>query len=59
MIGYVLVCCYRAHDNSKFASCGRDKDVFMWDVPTAKVIRKFEGHEHVSDSNLLHNAEMG
>lgn len=34
-----------AHDNAKFASCGRDKDVFMWDVPTARVIRKFEGHE--------------
>ena len=37
----------RAQDNSKFASCGRDKDVFMWDVPTAQVIRKFEGHKHV------------
>ncbi|KAI9921372.1 hypothetical protein PsorP6_002362 [Peronosclerospora sorghi] len=36
-----------AHDNSKFASCGRERDVFMWDVPTGQVIRKFEGHEHV------------
>ncbi|TDH65405.1 hypothetical protein CCR75_003609 [Bremia lactucae] len=35
-----------ARDNSKFASCGRDRAVFMWDVQTAKVIRKFEGHEH-------------
>lgn len=36
-----------ANDNAQFASCGRDKAVFLWDVPTAKVIRKFEGHEHV------------
>ncbi|TYZ58564.1 hypothetical protein PybrP1_007282 [[Pythium] brassicae (nom. inval.)] len=35
-----------ANDNAQFASCGRDKAVFLWDVPTASVIRKFEGHEH-------------
>ncbi|CAI5722248.1 unnamed protein product [Peronospora destructor] len=31
-----------ARDNSKFASCGRDRDIFMWDVSTAQVVRKFE-----------------
>ncbi|KAG7380398.1 hypothetical protein PHYPSEUDO_007253 [Phytophthora pseudosyringae] len=45
-----------AHDNSKFASCGRDRDVFMWDVPTAQVIRKFEGHEH-SVNCVRYNAD--
>ncbi|RLN71943.1 hypothetical protein BBJ28_00007506 [Nothophytophthora sp. Chile5] len=45
-----------AHDNAKFASCGRDKAVFMWDVPTAKVIRKFEGHEH-SVNCVRYNAD--
>ncbi|KAF1780120.1 FAD-linked oxidoreductase-like [Phytophthora cactorum] len=46
----------KAHDNNKFASCGRDKDVFMWDVPTAKVIRKFEGHVH-SVNCVRYNAD--
>ncbi|GAB9463835.1 hypothetical protein Gpo141_00001281 [Globisporangium polare] len=45
-----------AHDNSQFASCGRDKAVFLWDVPTAKVIRKFEGHEH-SVNCVRYNAD--
>lgn len=36
-----------ADDNAKFASCGRDRAVFVWDVPTGSVIRKFEGHDHV------------
>jgi mitogen-activated protein kinase organizer 1 len=41
-----LVAC-SADDNAKFASCGRDRAVFVWDVPTGNVIRKFEGHDHV------------
>ncbi|CEG45285.1 mitogen-activated protein kinase [Plasmopara halstedii] len=45
-----------AHDNSKFASCGRDRDIFMWDVPTAHVTRKFEGHEH-SVNCVRYNAD--
>ncbi|KAF4319806.1 hypothetical protein G195_004769 [Phytophthora kernoviae 00238/432] len=44
------------HDNAKFASCGRDRDVFMWDVPTAKVIRKFEGHKQ-SVNCVRYNAD--
>lgn len=40
----------RAHDNSTFASCGREKAVFLWDVPTGQVIRKFEGHTHVRNT---------
>ncbi|DBA03625.1 TPA: hypothetical protein N0F65_006804 [Lagenidium giganteum] len=34
------------HDNAKFASCGRDKMVFLWDVPSGEVVRKFEGHSY-------------
>ncbi|TMW63253.1 hypothetical protein Poli38472_002194 [Pythium oligandrum] len=45
-----------AADNSKFASCGRDKAVFMWDVPTGKVIRKFEGHDQ-SVNCVRYNAD--
>jgi len=32
-------------DNSRFASGGGDKHVFLWDVTTAQVIRKFAGHD--------------
>lgn len=42
-----------ADDNAKFASCGRDRAVFVWDVPTGNVIRKLEGHEHVRERQLL------
>ncbi|OQR90091.1 mitogen-activated protein kinase organizer [Thraustotheca clavata] len=34
------------NDNAKFASCGRDKVIFQWDVATGKNIRKLEGHAH-------------
>lgn len=34
-----------ANDNNTFASCGRDKQVFVWDVSTARVIRKLHDHE--------------
>ncbi|KAF1330213.1 Mitogen-activated protein kinase organizer, partial [Globisporangium splendens] len=47
-----------AHDNSKFASCGRDKAVFLWDVPTAKVIRKLEGHEHARNGQIEGNSVL-
>eukprot|EP01017_Pseudomicrothorax_dubius_P050849 TRINITY_DN9688_c0_g1_i2.p1 TRINITY_DN9688_c0_g1~~TRINITY_DN9688_c0_g1_i2.p1 ORF type:complete len:156 (-),score=28.41 TRINITY_DN9688_c0_g1_i2:473-940(-) len=31
-------------DNGKFASVGGDRLVYVWDVATAKVLRKFTGH---------------
>jgi mitogen-activated protein kinase organizer 1 len=37
-----LMC--RTHDNAKFASCGGDKVVFIWDVPSGKVLRRLSGH---------------
>lgn len=45
----ILIVCIKdsAEDNAKFGSCGRDRAVFLWDVPTGNVIRKFEGHDHV------------
>jgi len=33
-----------AIDNGKFVSVGGDKLVFLWDVTTGKLIRKFQGH---------------
>ena len=31
-------------DNARFASVGGDKQVFLWDVATAKTLRRFVGH---------------
>lgn len=33
-----------AHDNAKFASCGGDKVVFVWDVASGAALRKLQGH---------------
>jgi mitogen-activated protein kinase organizer 1 len=31
-------------DNSRFASVGGDKTVFLWDVARAEVLKRFSGH---------------
>jgi len=38
--------CIKMENNSKsmFASCGGDKNVFLWDIKTSKILRKFWGH---------------
>jgi len=35
----------RAVDNARFASCGGDRQPFLWDVATGRIIRKFKGHD--------------
>eukprot|EP00850_Spirogloea_muscicola_P007667 SM000039S14497 [mRNA] locus=s39:391996:394293:- [translate_table: standard] len=32
-------------DNGSLASCGGDRQVFLWDVATTRVVRKFRGHD--------------
>lgn len=34
-----------AVDNARFASCGGDRQVFLWDVTAGTVVRKFRGHD--------------
>lgn len=34
----------------RFASCGGDRQVFLWDVSTGRTIRKFRGHDGVVNS---------
>ncbi|KAF4651201.1 hypothetical protein FOZ61_010671, partial [Perkinsus olseni] len=36
--------CCMTDDNAKFVSAGADKYVFLWDVATAKIIRRFARH---------------
>jgi mitogen-activated protein kinase organizer 1 len=42
--GYDVADLAVSSDNARFASGGGDKLVFLWDVPTARTIRRFEGH---------------
>ena len=32
------------NDNSRFASCGMDRSVLVWDVSTGRVVRRFNDH---------------
>ena len=45
-IGWEVLDISISHDNAKFASVGGDKAVFLWDVATAKTLRRFLGHTH-------------
>lgn len=41
-------------DNARFASCGGDRSVFLWDVATAKTLRRFGGtHGHTARINTV------
>jgi WD40 repeat protein len=44
-------------DNSKLASVGGDKQVFLWDVASGQVIRKFRGHD--STINAVRHKQRG
>ena len=37
------VCC--TGDNGRIASCGGDRQVFLYDVSTGRIIRRFRGHD--------------
>jgi mitogen-activated protein kinase organizer 1 len=43
--GYEVLDVQVTNDNSKFASCGGDKNTLLWDVSTGRIIRRFRGHE--------------
>ncbi|KNB42688.1 mitogen-activated protein kinase [Blastocystis sp. subtype 4] len=31
-------------DNQTFVSCGEERDVFLWDITSSRVLRRFYGH---------------
>lgn len=45
-----------SRDNARFASCGGDKAAFLWDVSSARVLRRFGGHQGMLNAVAL-NAE--
>jgi mitogen-activated protein kinase organizer 1 len=34
-------------DNSKIASCGGDKTIFVWDVASAKILKRLRGTDRI------------
>lgn len=42
--GYEVLCVCISHDNAKFASCGGDRSVFVWDVAAGVTTRRMPGH---------------
>ncbi|KAK0925650.1 hypothetical protein LTR29_018025, partial [Friedmanniomyces endolithicus] len=42
--GYGVLDLAVSTDNSRFASAGGDKVVFIWDVASAATVRRFQGH---------------
>ena len=34
----------------RFASCGGDRQIFLWDVASGRTIRKLAGHDGVANS---------
>ncbi|OBT68901.1 hypothetical protein VE03_02132 [Pseudogymnoascus sp. 23342-1-I1] len=52
--GYEVLDLCVASDNARFASCGGDRSVFLWDVATAKTTRRFGGaHGHTARINTV------
>ncbi|KAM3074810.1 hypothetical protein ACMFMG_008224 [Clarireedia jacksonii] len=58
--GYEVLSIDVASTNATFASCGGDRSVFLWDVQTAKTLRKFGGNNgHTARVNSVVFAGSG
>lgn len=42
--GYEVLDISVTEDNARFATVGGDKQVFLWDVATARTLRRWAGH---------------
>lgn len=47
---------YSAHDSKSFATCGGDRQAFLWDPVSGRVIRQFQGH-HQKLNTLCFNED--
>ena len=56
--GYAINDISISRDNERFASCGGDKTVFVWDITRGEVVRRLNGHTQRVNSVEL-SAEGG
>ncbi|RVD81806.1 uncharacterized protein DFL_009653 [Arthrobotrys flagrans] len=57
--GYEILSLAVSPDNSRFASVGGDKSAFLWDVATAKTLRRFSGHyARINTCGFNHDASI-
>ena len=47
---------FRARDSKSFASCGGDRQVYLWDTVTGRILRQFQGH-HLKINTLSFNED--
>lgn len=47
---------FSAHDSRTFASCGGDRQVFLWDSINGRIIRQFQGH-HLKINSIAFNED--
>ena len=53
--GYGVLDVAIANDNSKFVSCGTDRNCFLWDILNKKVIRRINAHSQKTNSVVMNN----
>ncbi|KAK6514055.1 hypothetical protein TWF506_008482 [Arthrobotrys conoides] len=57
--GYEILSLTVSPDNSRFASVGGDKSAFLWDVASAKTLRRFAGHyARINTCGFNHDASI-
>ena len=47
---------FRSHDCKSFASCGGDRQVYLWDSVTGRILRQFQGH-HLKINSISFNED--
>lgn len=53
--GYGVLDVAIAKDNSKFVSCGSDRNCFLWDVLNKKVVRRIPAHSQKTNCVVMSN----
>ncbi|KAH8803156.1 WD40-repeat-containing domain protein [Xylogone sp. PMI_703] len=57
--GYAVLDIDVAHDNATFASCGGDRNVFLWDVTTAQTICRFGANSNQGHTARVNTVSFG
>ena len=53
---FPFYCYFSANDARSFASCGGDRQVYLWDTVTGRILRQFHGH-HLKINAICFNED--